>query len=105
MKQEEFRDLCRAYRPHMQQLNETAGRYQISAQEKVWLRSHVQKVDALFSVIEENYGMYARAMLWDYYVEGLKQPDIAYKYGIPLRTMQRKFSRWIRCVTGEEDDE
>ena len=107
MTEEEFRDLCRCYHTHADRLEkmnrasvrETQNTYGPWICQKEWMKEHVEKVERLFDIIEQNYGVYARAMLWEYYVDGMKQPDIAYKYGIPLRTMQRRFSRWIGCVT------
>ena len=59
------------------------------------LQNEVEDIEKTFDEIERRHGELARSMIYECYVEGIKQRELSEVYGIPLRTLQRRFQEWL----------
>ena len=62
------------------------------------LKSNIEYVDKQFKNIENNHGAFAKELIWECFVEGCKQEELAQIYGLSLRTIQRRFHEWLSCI-------
>ena len=85
---------CGAYEKN--QINESTDSLEMSRYRLI--KSNIDYVERQFKTIEENHGALAKQLIWECFVEGCKQKELAEVYGIPLRTIQRRFHEWLSCI-------
>ncbi len=106
-----FKRLCKCYGAQKKLLEkdslgnakiDESGEAMIKDMHDRLLRRNVSIVERIFDRLEKAHGKEARLALWEMYVEGAKQPDVAQRHGFSLRTLQRNAATWVKeCLEGE----
>lgn len=106
-----FKRLCKCYgaQKRLLEMNglgnakaDASGEAMIKDMHDRLLRRNVRIVEKIFDRLEKAHGEEARLALWEMYVEGARQPDVAQRHGFSLRTLQRNATTWVKeCLEGE----
>ena len=95
-----FRDLCKAY-PLQKQLQQALEikMKRLSTDETLQKQyqavlKQVEQVEKMMHYMKVVHGKMAMEMFVSYYIDGIRQKDIAYQYHMSLRTLQRRFQNY-----------
>ncbi len=68
------------------------------------LKQETGRIEQEFAAIRNRKGERTALILWQLYVEKCKQADIANRYGLSLRTMQRRIRETLQDVLEDADE-
>ena len=105
-KVKEFKENCQGYLAQKNWLKELEENTYVAKEsspvhdrKKEMVEENLKAVDDGLHNIEEAYGERAKMMIYEAYVLKEKQVTLAHKYGLPLRTLQRRLHNYVQACT------
>ena len=98
-KKDYFKDLCKAY-PLQKQLQQALEMKMKQSSDEMLQKQYqavltqVEQVEKIMHYMKVVHGKMAMDMFVSYYIDGVRQKDIAYQYHMSLRTLQRRFQNY-----------
>ena len=68
------------------------------------MKEDVKFVEDTYNQIEEECGKAAKIMMWNLYVDGANQLELAERFGYSRRQLQYNIKKWMKEVFGAEEE-